>query len=276
MKKKNIFSLLRHTILILLAVIVVYPVFWMIMVSFKDLQEFYNDPWGLPAKLRWVNYAEAFSKLDLGRTYLNTIFVAIVSLIMIVFCSFFAAYAIGRIKFKSSGFIFIMFVSTMVVPVQVRLIPLVVLERNLGIINTHWALIFPYICSGIPFSVFLFVNFLKQIPREIDEAAITDGCSRFRFVIKILMPLSKPGIATVIIFQFMNIWNDMLLPLVLIQDPKLKTLALGILKFNEMYGTVDFIKLFAALVMSNLPIILVYIAFQKQFISGLTSGAVKT
>lgn len=276
MKRKNTFSFLHHMILILLAIVVVYPVFWMIMVSFKDLQEFYNDPWGLPAKLRWVNYAEAFRKLDLGRTYLNTFFVAAAALVIIVFCSFFAAYAIGRIRFKSSGFIFIIFVSTMVVPVQVTLLPLVILERNLGIMNTLWALILPYICSGIPFSVFLLVNFLKQIPGEIDEAAITDGCSRFRFVIKILMPLSKPGIATIIIFQFMNIWNDMLLPLVLIQNPKLKTLALGILKFNEMYGSVDFIKLFAALVMSNLPIIIVYIIFQKQFISGLTSGAVKT
>ena len=276
MKRKYLTTPLRHILLLAIGVIFVYPVFWMAMVSFKDLQEFYNDPWGLPGELRWENYAEAFQKMDLGKSYFNTFFVAVISLIAIVLFSFFTSYAIGRIKFKTSKILFVIFVSTMVVPIQVRLLPMYILERDLGIINTLWALIFPYISSGIPFSVFLLVGFLQQIPKEIDEAAIIDACSRFRFVMKILLPLSKPGIASVIIFQFMNIWNDMFLPLVLIQDPQLKTLALGILKFNEMYGNVNFIQLFAALVMINLPIIIVYVIFQRQFIAGLTSGAVKS
>ena len=166
-------------------------------------------------------------------------------------------------------------VSTMVVPLQVRLLPLYMLLKEMGLISTFGSLILPYISSGIPFSTYLLYTFLRQVPSALDDAAEIDGCSKLRFAIQILFPLTKPGIAAVVIFQFMNIWNDLFLPLVMIQTASKKTIALGLLKFNEMFGRTDVIALFAALVMVNIPIIVVYALFQKQFIAGLTAGSVK-
>jgi raffinose/stachyose/melibiose transport system permease protein len=273
--KQYVNKFLQHILLIILSIVFVYPVLWMILVSFKNEAEFYTDPWGLPTKLRWENYVVAFRKINLFECYANTLYVALISIIAIIVCSFLCAYALQRIRFKTSKIIFISMVSTMVVPLQVRLLPLYMLLKEMGLISTFGSLILPYISSGIPFSTYLLYTFLRQVPSALDDAAEIDGCSKLRFAIQILFPLTKPGIAAVVIFQFMNIWNDLFLPLVMIQTASKKTIALGLLKFNEMFGRTDVIALFAALVMVNIPIIVVYALFQKQFIAGLTAGSVK-
>jgi ABC-type glycerol-3-phosphate transport system permease component len=161
-------------------------------------------------------------------------------------------------------------------PPQIILIPLFKVERMLNISNTLSGLILPYAAGTLPFSIYVLTAFIRKIPFEIEEAAFIDGAGRLRMIWQILLPLSKPGLATVIIFAFMQCWNEFFMALILIQNPELKTLTLGILGFNGQWGQTDFTRLFAALVLISVPVITVYVIFQRQFISGLTAGAVKS
>jgi ABC-type glycerol-3-phosphate transport system permease component len=269
-------NICRYGVLTVLSVLIVYPLIWLVSASLKNKNEFYTNVWGLPKKYQFENYKIAFKTAGIAKNFWNTLFVVSIALVFIILISFLASYAFSRIKFRGSLFLNVMFVSAMMIPIQIILIPLYDLERKIGTMNTLWGLILPYISGGLPFSIFILTGFLGALPRELDEAATIDGSSRVRTAFTILFPLARPGIATIVIFQFMNIWNDMFLPLVFIQNPRLSTLTLGLMKFNEQYATVDFTKLFAAVIIINIPIILVYVIFNRQFINGLTSGSVKS
>jgi len=169
----------------------------------------------------------------------------------------------------------VVLVATMLIPSQVIIIPLYALEASLGVLNTRLGLILPYIAGGIPFSIFLLTAFLRTVPFELEESAFIDGCKRPEIIQKIILPLSRPGLATVIVFQSFSIWNQYFLPLVLLQDPSLQTVTLGLMAFSQQWGMTDFPRLFAALTIINVPVILLYAVFQKQFISGMTAGALK-
>ena len=266
---------LVHAALLVLALIVVYPLVWMIFLSLKNQREMYTLVWGPPHVFEWSNYPLAWTVGNVALTMYNTFVLTAASVILILVLCYFAAYAQARIKFPGSNLIMIVLVGTMLFPSQVIIIPLYTLESSLGILNSRLGLILPYVAGGIPFSIFLLTAFLKTVPFELEESAFVDGSRRITIIRSIILPLSRPGLATVIVFQSFSVWNQYFLPLVLLQSPSLQTVTLGLMAFSQQWGMTDFPRLFAALVIINVPVIALYAVFQRQFISGLTAGALK-
>lgn len=202
---------------------------------------------------RFANYAEAWKKGMIGEHLLNSVIITAVN---------------------GCEMLYALFASLMLIPLgQTVMIPQYRIISSLHLVDTYPGIVLLYTASGIPFSVFLLTSFLRKLPIELDEAACIDGCSRLKIMGKIILPLSKPGIATVIIYQGMNIWNDYYTALIYLRTKK--TVTLGLKNFMGNWGLVDYNRLFAAIAIVTLPIILLYIIFQKQFIGGLTAGSVK-
>ena len=266
---------LVHVTLSLLAVVVVYPLLWMVFLSLKNQKEMYTQVWGPPQVVEWLNYPLAWTVGHVGLTLYNTLVLTVASVLLILLLCYFAAYAQARITFPGSSLIMVILVGTMLFPSQVIIIPLYTLEASLRILNTRLGLILPYVAGGIPFSIFLLTAFLKTIPFELEESAFVDGARRGVIIRRIILPLSRPGLATIIVFQSFNVWNQYFLPLVLLQSPALQTVTLGLMAFSQQWGMTDFPRLFAALTIINMPVIVLYAVFQRQFISGLTAGALK-
>lgn len=277
--KKRIIMVIDYGILMVLSGIIVVPLLWLLgnsMKSDKDIRM--NMAKLLPSPGEWQidNYIQAWKRGNIGQTIWNSLFNTVVSVILILLVAYFTSYAIARIRYKGSELIHAMFVSMMMVPLaQVVMIPQFRIISGLNLVDTHMGVILLYTAAGIPFSVFLLTSFLRKIPIELDEAACIDGCGRIAIIFRILLPLSKPGIATVVIFQGMNVWNDYFTALIYLRSPGMKTITLGLKNFMGQWGLVDYNRLFAAIAIVTFPIILLYVIFQNQFQSGLTSGSVK-
>jgi ABC-type glycerol-3-phosphate transport system permease component len=267
----------KNIILIILSVFIIYPFLWLTANSFKSMEDMVNNSWSLLPKLvMWKNYQEAWIIGKIGRYFVNSMTVSVLAVLILVIVCYLGSYALARIDFKGRNLFMVLFLSTWMLPPQIILIPLFKVERLLHINNTLAGLILPYAAGTLPFSVFVMTAFLRKIPVEIEEAAFIDGAGRLKLIWSILLPLSRPGLATVVIFSFMQNWNEFFMALVLIQDPALKTLTLGVLNFSGQWGQIAYNRLFAALVIISVPVITVYVIFQKQFISGLAAGAVKS
>jgi ABC-type glycerol-3-phosphate transport system permease component len=264
-----------HLVLGFSTVVMIYPVMWVVMSSLKSQRDLYGNPWGLPSTPRLANYAEAWRIGKIGQYYVNSLVVAVVALALVVAVSYLAAYALARLRFRGRTLVMVLFVSTMLLPVQATIIPIYKIEQTIRLIDTLPGLILPYVAKALPFTVFVLTAFINSIPVEFDEAARLDGASRLRVLWSVLFPLTRPALASVVILDFMSIWNDFYLPLVLIHDPARRTLNLGLVNFSQLWGRTDFTRLFAALVLINVPLIVVYVIFQRQFISGMTSGGLK-
>lgn len=278
MKKQRIYNGIKYMVLILFAIIVTYPFLWMVSGSFKSLQDlFVNSTNLIPKKFEFGNYAQAWQIGKIGRYYINSVIITFSALAILLTVTYLGSYPLSRMKLPGGKAVMVVFVSCMMIPMQVIVIPLYRFETIVHISNTYLGLILPYAAGALPFSVYVMSAFLKTIPLAIEEAAFIDGCSRLRMIWKILLPLSKPGLATVFVFCFLSLWNEFFLAMIIIQNQDLGPLTLGLLNFQRSFGvSTTYALLFAALVIISLPVILVYAIFQKQFISGLTAGAVKT
>lgn len=269
---------IRNVFLWVGTIIIMYPLLWMIAGSLKTDEAIRMDMYGLipiggPA---WGNYVFAWRVANIWRNGLNSIYISVFSLLFIIVLTYLSSYALARIDFPGRNLLLTIFVALMLVPLgSVTLIPQFRLISQMGLHNNLWSLIILSVNRGIPISVFLLTSFLQTIPRELDESAFIDGAGRLRIIFQIYFPLSRPGLATVIIFQFMIIWNDYFLPLIYLQRPEVRTVTLGLSNFNHLFGQVDYNMLFAALCTVTMPIVIVYLIFQRWFISGITAGAVK-
>lgn len=283
MKKKKpttsrIYQTLRALLLLLGSVVILYPLLWMVMCSLKSDEAIKLDMYSLipHGGMQLQNYAFAWETAKLWRNGLNSLVITTVSLFFILLLAYLTSYALARVDFPGRSLLLTVFVTLMLVPLgQVTMIPQYKLIAGMKLINTLPSVMMLYINGGIPISVFLLTSFLETIPREMDESAFIDGASRLRIIFQIYLPLSAPGLATVIIFQFMNIWNDYFTPLIYLQTPEVRTITLGLSNFTHLFGQVQYNYLFAALCMVSVPIILIYLLFQNLFISGITAGAVK-
>lgn len=277
MRKSYIRLTLKYLVLIAFAILFLYPFLWIISGSLKDQQDLFNSISLIPHRFVTENYPRAFIEGRLGQYYLNSIIIAGISLLVLLVATYLASYALVRIKVPGSRWIMTAFVGCMMVPMQVIVIPLYKLEAAIHINNTYLGLIFPYIAGTLPFAIFVMTAFLKTIPMEIEESGLIDGCNRFQILYKLLLPLSKPGFATVLIFSFMTIWNEFFLAMIIMQDKAKGTLNVGLMSFKQSFGGIgmDPNLTFAALTMISLPVIIVYAIFQRQFISGLVAGSVK-
>jgi ABC-type glycerol-3-phosphate transport system permease component len=249
-----------------------FPILWMIFNSLKTHGEVFINIWGPPATPQWSNYPRAWMAANVGNLFRNSLIVAGSSVILIAILAALASYSIAKIKFRGVRVLFILFIIAMLVPQQILIVPLYKLMKTLGIINTHLSLIFPYVAGGLPLAIFIFTTYFRGIPNDIIEAARIDGCRNTRILWNVMAPISWPAISAVVIFEFLETWNEFFLALVFIQKIELRTLPLGVFSFMGRY-MIDYSLFFSVLSLSMLPVIIIFLVFQRRFISGLTAGA---
>lgn len=269
----NVFS---HGVLVIWAVLVALPLLWAVMTSFKDDKSILTSPWSLPDRLHFENWSRAWTQAHMSDYFLNTILVVAGSLIGTLLLGSMAAYVLARFEFPGNRFIYFLFVGGMSFPVILALVPLFYVMNNLGLLNTIHGLILVYIAYSLPFTVFFLTSFFKTLPTSVAEAAIIDGASHTRTFFQVMLPMAKPGLISVGIFNFLGQWNQYLLPTVLNTDPDKKVLTQGLVQLASSQGYKgDWSGLFAGLVMAMLPVLGAYIIFQRQVVAGLTAGALK-
>jgi N-acetylglucosamine transport system permease protein len=272
----RLFSRLGQIALVIWTIIVVVPILWTFLASFKNTTEIFSSPWTLPAHLRWENWGRAWTKAHIGRYFLNSVFVVGCSVFGTMLLGSMAAYVLARYKFWGNRIIYYLFVSGLAFPVFLALVPLFFVVRNLGLLDTYQGLILVYIAYSLPFTVFFLTAFFKTLPSSVAEAAMMDGASHTRLFFQIMLPMARPGMVSVAIFNVIGSWAQYLLPVVLISSDSKRVLTQGIALININAGyEADWSGLFAAISLSILPMIIVYAFFQRQIQSGLTAGAVK-
>jgi ABC-type glycerol-3-phosphate transport system permease component len=270
----NIGQLLISIFMLAVMVGCFFPFLWMIMNSFRTTNELYQNPLDIPKAFNFSVFARAWGKAHFDYALRNSIFLTVVTTTIIVSLASFAAYPLARMRFKGRGFLYMFIISGQIVSAQIILIPLFVLFRNMHLLGNLWSVILAVSAGSIPFSTLLFVNAFKEIPREIDDSTEIDGCSRLQYFFKILIPLTMPIFASVIIFQALGIWNEYLLSLTFLNRADSRTITLELKNFFGAYQS-DWAGAFAALSMTVIPILILYLFLQKYFIKGLTAGAVK-
>lgn len=266
-------SILTYTLLTVLAVLAVVPFGWMLLSSVKTSNEVFSIPMRLfPKEFQWVNYKTIWDKIPLLTFFKNTFKISALTTLLQVFTSCFAAYGFSKVQFKGRDVLFLISVTTFAVPWQAYMVPQFALISKMHLINSHAGLILMQAFSG--FGVFLMRQFMISIPNELLEAARIDGLSEYGIFTKVALPLVKPGIATLVIFTFVTIWNDFMGPLIYLNSTELKTIQLGIRMFISQYGA-DYALIMAASVCSLVPVLIVFMVCQKWFIEGITAGGVK-
>lgn len=263
-----------HLVLILWSAIVLIPLWIMVMGSFKDRRSIYTNTFGLPQVWNVQNYTDILGSSDFLRYFLNSFLVVGSSLVLVLLIGTLAAYALANWRSRISTALFFFLVSGMMLPIRITSIKLLEIVKTLGLMNSKWSLIPIYLAMGIPMSVFVLTEFVRQSPRELREAGFIDGAGHLRIFSTIVVPLMRPALATVAIYNLVPYWNDLWFPLLFITNESEKTLLLGVTRLFGQYQT-DWSKVLAVLTLSALPVILLYLLMSKQFIAGLTAGAVK-
>lgn len=274
MKKSVGFTVFQYVTAFMLALLCLYPIGLMIISSFKDNEEIFKAPFSLPASLRLDAYARLLEQIPFGQYFVNSLIVSGVSVLFVVLTASMASFYIARFSFKWNGALFLFFLMGMMIPIKIGIVPLFILMQKLGLINSLWSLIFMYTATGIPLSVLILTSFFKTLPRELEEAGRIDGCTHWQILWHVLLPLMRPVLGTVMIVNVIQSWNDFFFPLIFIQDEQQKTIPIGMLSLFGEYST-NWSMLFAGLTLSSLPMILAFLFASRQFIEGLTQGAVK-
>ncbi|MEN3611065.1 carbohydrate ABC transporter permease [Plantactinospora sp. ZYX-F-223] len=270
----NVFS---HGFLLLWALLTTLPLLWVFLSSFKSDGEILSDPWGLPGALRFENWARAWTEARIGQYFLNSAIVVAGSLTLTMLFGATAAYVFARYEFRFRQVFYYLFVGGMMFPVFLALVPLFFVVRNAGLFNTWTGLILVYAAYSLPFTVFFLSAFFRTLPTSVAEAALIDGCGHFRLFFRVMLPMARPGLVSIGIFNFLSQWNQFILPQVLMQGDESKwVLAQGLAALAVSQGYQgDFSGLFAGLTLGMLPVLAVYVLFQRQIQSGLTAGQLK-
>ncbi len=266
-------KLFNHGTLLLFTLVIIYPVFWMVLASFKTSGEFLNNVWGLPSVLDIDNYHRAWELANLGRALINSLIISLGTVLFVIALSSIAGYAFAKFRFRFSAAILLVLIFTMQAPTPV--IPFYVLFVRLGLTDSYIGLILGIASGSLPLSIFIFQAFFRSIPNELREAAKIDGCSEFSAFLRVVMPISGPAVATVAILTFVGAWNEYFLPLLLVRSPEIRPLTLAVQVFFFQYGRVEWTDVFAALSIASIPMIALYVFMQRWFIQGLTSGSIK-
>lgn len=275
-RKANIGKLVLEIIMIVFTISFLYPMAFAVFVSLKEAKELYLNPLWVPTKIAFENYVIAWQEMNYPRAFLNSVVITVCSLASIVIVSSLAAYPLARYKIRLNKIMYVVFIAIIIVPYQAVMVPLVKEFYSLGLVNNYLSMIIYYTSSapGTPFAIFLFVGFMRTLPIELEEAAVLDGCSPFQIFKSIIVPLIKPATATVLIIALMWIWNNFLMPMILLPNDKVTPLVPTISRFFEEF-TAQWNYAFAGAVMTMLPGILAYFFLQKHFVKGLTTGTVK-
>lgn len=275
-KKKPLspIQIVIYVVLVILAVVYLAPLLWMLNVSLKDNAGVMAAPFALPETWHFENYAQAWTLGKLGIAMLNSVLICGVTLVVSLFFGSMASFAIARMRWKLSEATHSFFLIGMMVPVHCILIPLFVRFAKLGLTNSRFGLMIPYITFSLPMTIFLLTGFFKTMPGEMFEAAAIDGCSIYGCFFKIALPLCRTGFFVSGLMTFVNNWNELLLAMVFISDPNKKTLPVTLTYFVGPYAT-NYVQMFAAIIIAIAPTVIVYCMFSNQIVEGLTTGAVK-
>ena len=266
-------KIVMYTALILLSLIILLPFFWMVSSSLKTSQDVFSVPMSwLPETIVWENFSEIWTKIPLLLFFKNSFKLAIIITVLQVLTSSFAAYPFAKMNFPGKDIIFLCYVATIAVPWQVYMIPQFIIVRNMHLADTHLSLILMQAFTA--FGVFLMRQCYLGIPKELSEAARIDGLSEFGIYAKIMLPLSKPSIATLIIFTFVNTWNGYMGPMIYLNSNELKTIQLGLRMFITQYSA-DYNLIMAAALVSLIPVGVLFLSMQRFFIEGVASSGIK-
>ena len=260
-------TLLLYGLVGLFSMIILLPMLYMIMVAFKSRTSMFMDPLGWPDALTFEAFERAWG-VGIATFLVNSTLITFLSVVVIILVSGMAAYALVRMKGRLGKLIYLMIVAGFAIPMQAVLVPLFQIISGAGMINERFAIVLPYAGYGIPFTVILFYAFLLDFPRELEEAARLDGCSRFQTFTRIILPLSGPAIASAAIFQSVFVWNEFILALLTLTSPEMKTLPVGILQLKGEY-TSDWPAMMAGLTLATLPLLVIFIFAQKYFVRSL-------
>lgn len=273
--KFNIKTLILYLVLIVFALIWVVPMFTLIATAIKSKGDFFSDLslFQMPERIKWSNFSDAFIKGRLLKYMTNDIIICVLKVPLGILVEAMAAFALTRLNLKRSTGIFIFFLLGMMLPMQVALVPISIVYNKLDIFNTYFGLFYAYVGFGISFGILVLRGFFLGVPKELDEAAYIDGCTKWQLFTRVLFPVAKPAVVTLVIIDFLATWNEYLLASVIINDNNLKTVPVGLMTFVGERGT-DYGFLCAGVLISVIPVILVYLFFQRFFVEGL-AGAVK-
>lgn len=272
---KNIKNGALHICLLAIAVIQVFPLFWLLGFSLKDNNEIFGgNIAGLPQNWRFSNYASAFNQANVLQYLLNSILVTAATILITIVLAATAAYAIQRMIWKGRNIAMKGILVGMMVPIHAVLLPLFIVLSKIKLLNTYWALIIPYVAFGLPLAVYLFSSFMVAIPREMEEAAAIDGCNIYKLFFRVMLPLIRPAIATVSIFTFISSWNELMFAVTFINKQEYKTLTVGIMSMVGAYTT-KWGEIGAGLMIATVPTVAIYLLLSDQVQNSLVAGAVK-
>lgn len=296
MRKKNkgairetsgLAKVLIYIPLILLSILIIVPVFWVFMASIKENSEFYRNPWALPEGFYFQNFIDAWESANMGSYMLNSVFVTVVAIFLLVIIALPASYVLARFKFKSSKFWNILFMAGLFINVNYIVVPIFLMlndgdkwiYKTFGttfFMNNLFVLALVYAATALPFTIYLLSGYFKTLARDYEEAAYVDGAGYFRTMVQIIIPMAKPSIVTVILFNFLAFWNEYIISMTLLTKPELKTLPVGLMNLMAAQrSAVQYGKMYAGLVIVMLPTLILYMCVQKKLTQGMTVGGLK-
>lgn len=272
---KKIGKIILWIVLVMVAVIQLFPLIWLVDFSLGSSNEmFTNGLLIIPEKIRWDNYVKAFVDGNFLHYLKNSVLINTLAVILVVIISIMAAFACQRMKWKLSGLVSTLLVMGMMIPIHATLLPNYKIYSNFHLTDTIWALLIPYVAFSLPQGMFLMTGFIQSLPKELEEAAVMDGCGIYRIVFQIVTPLLKPSIATVAIMTFLNNWNEFMMASTYLSTPKWKTLPFSVLEFTGEYSS-NYAVQFAVMALTATPAVIVYVLLNKHITKGVAMGAVK-
>ncbi|WP_218619205.1 carbohydrate ABC transporter permease [Paenibacillus sp. P46E] len=272
--RKRFSHLLYYLFMIVISCFYFYPIIWLVLSSFRENREIFSAPFALPEKVNLQNWSEAWNVGNMSTYAKNSVIVTTLTVAGILLFASLAAFAFSKLRFRGSGFLMLLFMFGLFMPLQSFFIAQSYIFEHLNLKDSYLGLILPYIGTGLPLAVLLLKAYLDAVPGELMEAARMDGCGDWLMYWRIILPLLVPNMATVGIFSALNAWNELLLAMLYIQNDALKTIPVGLLAFSSRYMT-DYKLLFSALAIITLPMIVVYLFFHRYIVAGLTEGALK-
>jgi N-acetylglucosamine transport system permease protein len=265
-----------HTVLVVWSLLVILPMIWVLMSSFKTSSEIFASPFALPQHWSFVNYVNAWTTAGIGSFFLNSVVVVSGALIVTMLFGSMSAYVLGRFSFPGSRALYYLMLAGLTFPIFLAIVPLFFVLRGIGLLNTLPGLILTYAAFAFPFTVFFLYAFFRSLSKSIAEAAAVDGAGEWRIFFQIMLPMARPGLATVAILNFVGLWNQFLLPIALNTNPDNYVLTQAMASFASQAGySVDFGALFAAVVITVVPVLIVYLIFQRQLQGSVSQGTNK-
>lgn len=281
-KKSKLFNIFVYLCLVIFALSILVPVFWVFMASIKTNPEFYGNPWALPMSFYLNNFKDAWAAANMGDYFLNSLIVTAIALALLLLISLPFSYILARMQFKGRKFVTSYIKAGLFINLSYIVIPIFLMLRDvsksipLALLNNRFVLALIYASTAVPFTVYLLTNFFSSISKSYEEAAYIDGAGYYRTMMDIMIPMARPAVITVILFNFLSFWNEYILALTLMTDPSKRTLPVGLINLQQAArGAANYGRLYAGLVIVMIPTLIIYILVQKQLTEGMMVGGDK-